>query len=528
MQQAARAAVNDTPAGSDVALLTFDRDADVVLEATADRDAARSRIDTLTAGSGATSYAAALMSARDLIDERTGEIVIVTDLQRSGRDDGRELATPSDVPLRVSAVPGSTANLAVTAVERTSDRLVAVVENFGPRPRRARVTLSVDGRDRASSDVDVGGGGRAEASLGGALSAKGTARVHVDDGQGPAADDDRYLVLDPAPPVPVLVVVEADPDPRSALFVTRALESADAAWSFAITERRANDRALEDAATYKSARAVIVLGTRGLDRRAREAITTFVKGGGGLVVAAGPAVEAGATRDLLSEIGGLEVAGEDVGGSAGSTLAPVDLRHPILAALGPFASNLAQVRIDRAVRITVPPSAQVVARLTDSRPAFVEATLGSGRVILFASDLGRQWNELPLHPTFVPLMQEVVRYVGRLDRPVTDVLVEDAPAGVPRTPGIVDVGTPPVKLAVNVDPRESAIESMSPEELLNAVVRTPRVSADLTTRAERHREAEQSWWRYALMGVLALLVVESVVSAGRRRKARADVTRLAA
>ena len=277
----------------------------------------------------------------------------------------------------------------------------------------------------------------------------------------------------------MLVVVEADPDPRAALFVTRALESADAAWTFAVTERRANDRALEDEATYKSVRTIVVLGTRGLDRRAREAITTFVKRGGGLIVAAGPAVEAGATRDLLHEIDGLEVAAEDTAGSTSSTLAPVDLRHPILASLGPFASNLAQIRVDRAVRITAPPTVQVVARLTDSRPALLEATLGSGRVILFASDLGRQWNELPLHPTFVPLMQEVVRHVGRLDRPVTDVLIEDAPAGVPRQPGIVEVGSPPVKLAVNVDPRESAVAAMSPEELLNAVVRTPRASADL-------------------------------------------------
>ena len=53
VQEAAKAAVKDTPAGSDVALLTFDRDAEVVLEPTADRDAAASRIDTLTAGSGA-------------------------------------------------------------------------------------------------------------------------------------------------------------------------------------------------------------------------------------------------------------------------------------------------------------------------------------------------------------------------------------------------------------------------------------------------------------------------------------------
>ena len=50
-------------------------------------------------------------------------------------------------------------------------------------------------------------------------------------------------------------------------------------------------------------------------------------------------------------------------------------------------------------------------------PAAVEHTWGSGRVILFASTPTTAWNDLPIHPAFVPLMQRVLgSLVERQDR----------------------------------------------------------------------------------------------------------------
>ena len=40
---------------------------------------------------------------------------------------------------------------------------------------------------------------------------------------------------------------------------------------------------------------------------------------------------------------------------------------------------------------------------------------GQGRVVLFASDLDRRWNDFPLHPSFVPFAMETLRHVAGAD-----------------------------------------------------------------------------------------------------------------
>ena len=87
------------------------------------------------------------------------------------------------------------------------------------------------------------------------------------------------------------------------------------------------------------------------------------------------------------------------------TLAATDLRHPIFRPFGALAANLGQVRSDRAWRVS-PEGWSIVARFSNGSPALLERALGAGRVVLFASDLDRQWNDFPLHPAFVPFALE--------------------------------------------------------------------------------------------------------------------------
>lgn len=53
----------------------------------------------------------------------------------------------------------------------------------------------------------------------------------------------------------------------------------------------------------------------------------------------------------------------------------------------------------------------VVLALADGRPAVVEKKKGEGRVILFNSTATPRWNNLPLHPAFVPLVQSMAGYL---------------------------------------------------------------------------------------------------------------------
>src|SRR5690606_19448570 len=88
-----------------------------------------------------------------------------------------------------------------------------------------------------------------------------------------------------------------------------------------------------------------------------------------------------------------------------------DVRHPIFRPFGAFAANLGSVRFTRTWLVDGA-SWHVAARFDDGAPAVAERTEGKGRVVLFASDLDRRWNDFPLHPSFVPFVAETLRHVS--------------------------------------------------------------------------------------------------------------------
>ena len=64
-----------------------------------------------------------------------------------------------------------------------------------------------------------------------------------------------------------------------------------------------------------------------------------------------------------------------------------------------------------------PADARVVARLTDQTPLLLEKKIGEGRVLLLASGLDNLTNDFPLHPVFVPFVEQTARYLsGTEDR----------------------------------------------------------------------------------------------------------------
>ena len=60
--------------------------------------------------------------------------------------------------------------------------------------------------------------------------------------------------------------------------------------------------------------------------------------------------------------------------------------------------------------------ARVVARLTDGTPLLVEKKLSEGRVLLFTSGLDNLTNDFPLHPIFVPFVEQTARYLSGMEQ----------------------------------------------------------------------------------------------------------------
>jgi hypothetical protein len=506
-RELARAAI--ASAATDlVALVTFADAAVVAARPSADRALVRSAVDNAAAGPGGTRYRAALNAAASLFEGRAGTLVVVSDVQASGWKPGDSVRLPADVKLEVADAGPPPPNLAVVGARVAGDRVIAVVRNAAADARDAKVRLIVDGRPASEALVTIEGGQTAEAAL--AASPGKDATIVVDDPAGASLDNTWYLVLAGAARPSVLLVTSTGDLDRDAFYLRRAI-SASGRSGAAYDEVGVAASEVVDPASLDRYAAVVLLSTRNLESRGREALAAYVQGGGGVLVAAGPQLDPEVASGTFA--GTLTMTAAE-GGAVARSLAPGDARHPILEAFaGARTAGLGLPTFRRIGRID-PGSCQVVARFSTGEPAVVDCALGRGRVVAVASDLDNAWNDFPRHASFVPFVHEAVRYVAGARQRAGDYLVGNVPAGVPATPGFAAVeaaGGVPARVSVNVDPAESTPARLTAAEFEAPISRVKRERAGAVDQAVQQHEERQHVWQYVLGVMVAMLVVESFV-----------------
>lgn len=499
----ARQAVDDYPAER-IAVVAFDERADVVAPPGSAADA-RTAIASLEPAFGGTRYATAFDKVAELVvNDATARVVLISDLQRSGLDDGSAVL-PEGIELIVRDAGGAASNLAITnaVMDGARRRAIATVRNYGATPRTADVRATIGAHDAVKS-VSIPGGGAADV----AFDAPGeprTLEVAVDDADGYAADNERFGLAE-SRALPRVLIVSGGPASPNGFFLSRALQAeAEEGAEFDVRVVTGGALAAMTASQIAEQSGIMILSTHALDRRVGEALRGFLAAGGGLFVAAGPDVDPSVLSTLLDWRPAM--APRDA--RAAVTLAATDLRHPVFRPFDAVAANFGQVAFSRAWSIDPGSTWRVVARFTDGAPALAERPAGAGKVLLFTSDVDRRWNDFPLHPAFVPFTQEVARYLGARPAAVSTYLVADVPPGIAAKPGLVQANGRTI--AVNVDARESAVDRVAPAEFQKLVTRASAATEPRAERLARETEGQQNYWRYGLMLLLATLVVEAFV-----------------
>jgi hypothetical protein len=509
-RQLARAAIDDAGAAR-VAVIAFDERADVMAPPGGPADARRA-VDAVTLGFGATRYGPAVARAAEIAEGDPGRIVLITDLQRGGWEGEPRGVLPTALELDLKDVGAPSTNAAVLHVRVQAAAVIVSVRNSAPAAYSGRLRLSIDGKDVASTTVSAPANSTVDVPVAYRAPASGALVATIDDTAGFPADNSRIVLLNPPSRSHVLIVVSGvgglgTAASSSGFYFSRVLEAGSV-----------DDRALEpttidgaafanlDAQALRRNAVVTLLSTRRLERRAREALIAFVRSGGGLIISAGPEVDASLLTGLL---GTQSLRPDPLRGDRPRVLAVTDLRHPIFRPFGPLTANLGQVRFDHAWRV---PSEgwEVAAAFTDGTPALLERAEGAGRVLLFTSDLDRRWNDFPLHPAFVPFVLESVRYAAGTRSSGREFSIGDAPAGIERTPGVHALPDGR-QVVLNVDTRESGVSTVTAREFADMLQRadaSPRRAASL--RAQQ-TEARQSYWQYGLVLMLVALIGESVV-----------------
>ena len=190
----------------------------------------------------------------------------------------------------------------------------------------------------------------------------------------------------------------------------------------------------------------------------------------------------------------------------------------------------------------------MIVRLGDQTPLLLEKRIGEGRVVLFTSGLDNLTNDFPLHPAFVPFIEQTARYLAGSERqggarPVDAYLelrnakeqaqgveVTDPEGKRPLTLGeaasaqsfqLTEAGYYQLRLAngrqdevgVNPDPKESNLDVIPGDVLALWQGKGGQTSQEASAPgpAAPHKTPQTLWW-YVMLLVLAFAVAESALA----------------
>jgi len=358
-----------------------------------------SRLDFGAIASGATGWGAG-----------PGEHVLVhlvSDLQASASPlRFADLQLPPGVQLDlVDAGAGKSQNLRVTAVnaaERNANEALVRLDGDAAALAGRTLVLEVNGAERGRRalnaratlpDVErfeIGELGPGEHRL--------AARLEPADDL--PTDDAYYALLRRVQPKVLLVAASLAGD--DATYLRAALQSlAEPRFDVeVITAQQLATRSLSEFA------AVVVSDAGLLNAAPTATLQKYVEAGGAALLTLGPRM----LQQRVVPLSGAELAkGRALAAaSAPSRVADVEQSHPVLREPGAWRS----IRFFRHVPVVAPSGAQVLLSFENGTPLLFEQSRQKGRLLVFASPLDREWNDLAIHPLFVRFIAESTAYLA--------------------------------------------------------------------------------------------------------------------
>jgi hypothetical protein len=464
-----------------------------------------------------------------------------------------DLALPAKVSLDLHPVVNSSiANWAVESVNapgRVWDvkkaRVQAVIAGYESPAAMRTVSLEINGKTVVTQKLQVPANGRATVSFNSLNVPYGFSRcaVRIDSADSLPADDAGYFAVEHSDPQQVLFLHQAS-DHRSPIYFGDAL-TASAEAAFKMESVSADQASSIQPSKYAF---VVISDVPSLPSSFENDLAHYVRGGGGVLIAAGTSIGRLSRVPLF----GANILGANYysNGPAGYlTVGDTDTSHPSIAKAGRWsdAKFYYAVKTDGA-------GSQIAARLTDGTPLLLDKKIGEGRVLLLTSGLDNITNDFPLHPDFVPFVEQSAFYLSGSERPAgsqvvgsflqlrtakeraVSVAVVDPQGHRPlslqdattaQTYQLNEAGFYEVRLAngrqdvvgVNADRRESDLAVMSPDALSlwegkpgrpGAPVAQAELASSSTSVSPKFNP--HSLWWYVMLLVLLTAIVESWVA----------------
>jgi hypothetical protein len=453
-------------------------------------------------------------------------------------------------------------------------RLRAAADTAGPLSAPLLARWFAGERSIAEQLLPAGGDGTARLELVHRFPASGPERLRLElEPDGLALDDTRYLALEVSERIDVLIVEDEGAAEGSGRFLELALLPRVPGIAGPEVIFRPRRRGRVDAAGLAGARVVVLAGVPRLSEAEAELIVEHVARGGGLVVFAGPRVDAALYNAALHRDGRGPLPARLIRrerAAAGSSWHPeeVVVSHPVLSPFSdPATGDLGRIRVSAFWRTGHwSAEARVLARLDRSAPWILEQAFERGRVALITTSAASDDSDFPLTPLFLPFIDRLVRHVaagGRtelgieageplrvaLDVPAATSASLVGPAGslplelsredgrliasskATHQPGFYELEVlpeagPPIRrlAAANIAPQESALERLDRAtiEAITGLLRLEPPGPAALAAGGATRRIQTEHWPAALGAALAFLIAELALArslgGGRARK----------
>ncbi|MGB0559423.1 MAG: BatA domain-containing protein [Pseudohongiellaceae bacterium] len=550
--------ISSMTSGDEVALIGFSDGAQLVSDFNSDLDSVRSTINEISAaGFGRTRYLPNLRLADQMLEESRFEnraIYLISDFQAAdidAFDETWKLApgvafTGIDVGLEEST------NLAITDVrsperllENASEQQILVrVRSTGTvYLQEGDVSLIVNGEVIDRKSVDLGDRSEEVVTFSTTFETEGSyyGEIRVG-GDAFEADNSYYFTVDVLPKISVLTINgEASENwyDDEGHWFGLAVGGAERS-PFELVNLTPGELS---EAVLRQSDVLVLLNVGNLTDDQAEIIADYVIEGGALLVAPGDRVDPVSFNNQFESVAPALLEAQGLpNGNDYLVIADYDRRHPILR---PIESDWS-ARFQGHWRLSPSQDSEVLMQFDNTEPALVERHVGDGSVILFASAMDLEWNNLPLQSLFLPFVHETLRHLVQpeLKQKAYSVgdsfsvnLDEDAGSVSARAPNgdeiiftntdfitqvsepgfvTVEAGGAETRFAINTLPEESNFARMPVENLFDSIINpdTNPIKSREVQNAQLAEELEQPqrlWW-WILSLVMALVLVEALIA----------------
>jgi Mg-chelatase subunit ChlD len=419
-KQTARNIVDEAGADGQVAVALFSQTTDVLMPLKADPAQATASVNQAEPGLGATDYLQAIQAADSILkDAGAGgrRIHLISDFQDAGWN---RAAPPLKLAPDVKLIPvdvseTGAANLAISEIkaepviysQKYSAKLAARVSNFSTAAASTVVDLKLNDLTVERREVKLDPGSSQMVEFTGFNVLEGVNRATVEiTGDDFTLDNRRFFTIKREDQARVLAVETATRGRSESFFLQQALVAGETS-QHAIALKSAG---AVSPAEIDSFRTVVINDVSGISDQLATALKDYVARGGGLILVAARHTDANEFNRVFAGLAPAKLTDLNQG-RAYNLMSQVRTDHPIFSQFA-RSGRLASTRVYGYYRSVPNETATTIAALDDGTPLIVEGSSGAGKVLLITTTLDTAWNDLPLTPMYLPLVRQMLEYLG--------------------------------------------------------------------------------------------------------------------